>query len=271
MIAITKDRTQLPDIQGAKYYDNLEALTGADMLFSALDLPANKPALIAEHLEAKAVLVQIKLGHDLAASVGQRLHDSLMKMREVAPRQGQRVLQFVGTLGRDSEGNAIIDGRKVSENIPGVSWKACNSSMRNWIFYGGSVYPFLSLASQIPEWAIETEKAVKQAYDNPTATFWPDKPSLFDNDNDSDPLRFPVKITDWRVPLSFLIGPKKAQIMYDSCNGHGGYAYYILSDAYLWDKLPKGIYESDARKFRERMNLKDGEILTVNRPVTDDY
>ena len=263
MIALTNDQTNFPNIEGAIIVNKLEALTGADMIISPLDIPCSKIGLIREHIANKAILVQVKLGADLAASVGERLASSLIKMREVAPAQAQRVLLFVGTLACNSEGRAIIDGREVDQLVPGVNYWACQTSLEAWSERGGVVAQ-LSRVGLLAEWCQRKEKRLKDYLANPTQPFYPDKPELFD-DGDSDPLQIPIKINDWRVPMSYLIGPKKAQSLYEAVEGHGGFAFDVMSDPASGTsvKLPKGVYKSDVEKFRLRMNLKANEKLEV--------
>ena len=105
---------------------------------------------------------------------------------------------------------------------------------------------------------------MKEYLTNPTQFFYPNKPDL-DEIADSDPLQIPIKINDWRVPMSYLIGPKKAQSLYDALEGHGGWAFDVMSDPESGAsvKLPKGVYKGDVEKFRQRMNLKPNEKLEV--------
>ena len=263
MIALTNDATKFPSIEGVVIVNKLEAMTGADAMISPLDIPAGKIGLIREHLANKAILVQVKLGTDLAASVGERLASSLIRMREVAPAQAQRVLLFVGTLACNSEGRAIIDGREIDQYVPGVNYWACQTSLEAWSERGGVVAQ-LSRIGLLAEWCQRKEQRLKEYLTNPTQFFYPNKPDL-DEIADSDPLQIPIKINDWRVPMSYLIGPKKAQSLYDALEGHGGWAFDVMSDPESGAsvKLPKGVYKGDVEKFRQRMNLKPNEKLEV--------
>ena len=273
MIALTNDATKFPAIEGETVVNGLEAMTGADALISPLDMPCTKLALIREHLDNNgAILIQVKIGLDLAASVGNRLAHSLIKMREVAPRQSQRVLLFAGTLACDADGKALIDGRRVDENVPGVNWAACQTSLEAWCERGGVVYQ-LSRANLLGHWLQAKEKRLKHYADNPREFFFPDKPELIENDADlaSDPLQIPVKINDWRIPMAFLVGPKKAQLLFEAVQGHGGYAFKYISDPRMVEFMPKGIYKSDMDKFRQRMCLAPDEIIEVRKLVSDDY
>lgn len=273
MIALTNDVTKFPVIDKAVIVNDLESWTGADLLISGLDMPCSKLALVKEHIEAGAIIVQVKIGLDLAASVGYRLSDSLIRMREIAPRQAQRILLFVGTLACDHDGKAIIDGRNVEENVPGVNFWAVQSSLDAWSERGGTVIQ-LSRLSLLNEWVQRKETRLKKYLTDPIEYFYPEKPSLIENDLDmaSDPLQIPIKITDGRVPLSYLIGPVKAQKMYIACKGDIAQAFEHLSNPEDWPYLPKGVFKSDAEKFVERMGL-NGRIMQVRQPYSkgDDY
>src|SRR3989304_4908031 len=195
MIALTNDATKFPDIEGAVIVNKLETMTGADMMISPLNIPAGKIGLVRENIANKAILVQVKLGADLAASVGERLASSLIKMREVAPSQAQRVLLFVGTLACNSEGRAIIDGREIDQFVPGVNYWACQTSLEAWSERGGAVAQ-LSRVGLLAEWCQRKEQRLKEYLANPTQFFYPNKPDL-DEIADSDPLQIPIKINDW--------------------------------------------------------------------------
>jgi hypothetical protein len=62
--------------------------------------------------------------------------------------------------------------------------------------------------------------------------------------------------------MSYLIGPKKSQLLYDKLGDRGGQAFEAMS-SYDFESLPKGIYKGDVDKFRQRMNLGRGEKLKV--------
>jgi hypothetical protein len=261
MIAITNDNTAFPHIENAVVVNKLEKMTGADMLISPLDISASKIGLIREHLNNKAILVQVKLGVDLAASVGERLASSLVRMHEIAPTQAQRVLLFVGTLACDAEGHAIIDGRGVDQYVPGINYWSCQTSLDAWSERGGVVVQ-LSRVGLLAEWCRRKEQRLKKYLSDPVEFFYPDKPNLLDKTVNNNPLQVPIKVSDWRVPMSYLIGPKKSQLLYDKLGDRGGQAFEAMS-SYDFESLPKGIYKGDVDKFRQRMNLGRGEKLKV--------
>ena len=106
--------SNLPHIPGAGKSDALEAISGADLMVTTLDLPAHSDTMVRYHAERGALLVQRKTGMDLVHSVGDRLNDSLARMHEVAPKQSQRILLFIGVLTCNRDGDAVIDGRNTT-------------------------------------------------------------------------------------------------------------------------------------------------------------
>lgn len=266
-----REGSTMPQVEGAIVVDGLEEFSGADALISPIDLPATKPALIREHIDAGAMLVQMKRGFDLASSVGLRLADSLIKMRGVAPIYCQRVLLFVGTLTSDHDGRAIIDGRRVDENVPGVNYQACQSSIDSWGERGGLPL-YCPRLSMLPDWLTRKEERLKKYIAEPKVYFYPEKPDLVEQDlaQQSTGLQIPIKINDGRVSLAYTIGPKKAQIMWDACKGDIVMIFYHLSNPDDWPFLPKGVYPSDGQKFCSRMGI-NGRVWRPYSPVTDDY
>jgi len=77
----------------------LESLSGGDALVSIASLPPpSSEALLKLHLQSGAVLVQIKHGHDLSSSMGERLNTSLSRMHKAGAKPWQSILLFVGYL-----------------------------------------------------------------------------------------------------------------------------------------------------------------------------
>ncbi len=189
----------------------LEKLTGADMMISPRELkpaPGNLPL----HLNEGALLIQIKRGLDLPASLGTRLNNSLSKMF-IAPRQAQRVLLFVGFLHVDHDtGNAKIDGRNVALGDRGkVSYMSVVAALTKWNDRGG-VYCNLPTAKHFSEWVEYRERHLAEYKNNRTKRVWPDNPILFDKPTSNDPLQELRPIKDARITLATLpgIGHKKA-------------------------------------------------------------
>lgn len=266
-----REGSTMPKVEGAIVVEGLESMTGADCMISGIDLPATKLALIQEHVAEKAILIQLKRSLDLAASVGLRLGESLIKMREIAPMQSQRVLLFVGTLGCDSDQRAIIDGRRVDDAVPGVNYWAVQSSLDAWSERGGVVVQ-LSRIGLLADWLTRKEERLKKYIAEPKAYFYPEKPSIVEEDlsQQSTGLQIPIKINDGRVSLAYTIGPKKAQLMWEACKGDIVMIFYHLSNPDDWPHLPKGVYPSDGQKFCDRMGL-NGRIWRPYSPVSDDY
>src|SRR3990167_1258460 len=120
----------LPD---SRSLDWLEERTGADFLITPLAIPVT-PGLLARHTEAGALLVQVKVGLDLAASVGLRMKENLSRMLVAAPRPCQRVLLAVGVLTCNVVGEGEIDGRPLPAQ---VTWEGVEAALSWWRLRGG--------------------------------------------------------------------------------------------------------------------------------------
>lgn len=247
--------TRLPPIPGAVVWAGLEALTGADLLLSALDAPASTETLIRKHIAAGALLVQRKSGTDLVHSLGDRLNSSLARMHEVAPRRvGQHVLLFTGTLTCGPDGQALIDGH----DAMGKYW-ACVAALARWGDRGGVVETLPSDAL-IPQWVemrlkhlreyADPAAAVKQVYAPVEMPMDPPAPD--------DPLQLPVAVRDGRLVLVQLrgIGPKLAERIWEYCGRNLGWALTLLTDEGSPEehKIP-GIGLQTIRNIREQFGL----------------
>ena len=87
----TKTSSLMPSIPNAIIINDLEEITGADFMLSPLPLPIAE-GTIPLHLEVGAIMIQLKIGGDLFASLGSRLNMSLAKMNQFKCQQWQRVL-----------------------------------------------------------------------------------------------------------------------------------------------------------------------------------
>lgn len=270
MIALTKDATQFPYIPGAVECVSLEAMTGADVLISPIDMPCSKPALIREHLANGAVLVQVKIGPDLAASIpDRRLNFSLCRMKELTSNSFQRWLITTGLLtDRESDDRAWFDGVPLATLAPGlahVGYRACQTALRHWSMRGGR-YLNVARLSDLPVALQDFERDLYKAYTNPVQDIYPDAPRL-EEDSD-DPLQLVRQVRDWRVMLIASkcgIGPELAQVIYERSKGNAGFALADLTDPSPSRKLPKGLTLAKIERFRKMLNLADNEMLTVER------
>ncbi len=116
---------------------NLEAMTGADIMLSP-DNKLPKPSTeywIKKHIESGALLIQIKIGHDLPQSIqDDRMKDSQSKMIQAGAMPWQCVIIFIGILDDSNEG-ALINKQLTYGRV--MSWKAIESALTMWGFRGG--------------------------------------------------------------------------------------------------------------------------------------
>lgn len=138
--------------------DGLEEWTGADILISRLMMPCKNRILLSKHIEGGAIMAQIKYGEDLAASIGDRLNESIARMREVTRRIPQHWLIYVGTLGADSEGFALINGQRTHM---GLSFATVDGGICGWIARGGVFYQ-LSRVGLLSEWCCSMERRLEE-------------------------------------------------------------------------------------------------------------
>lgn len=225
----TDTDTRLPVIANAIVWPGLEALTGADILLSALDAPASTETLVRKHIAAGALLVQRKSGNDLVHSLGDRLNSSLARMHEAAPRRAaQHVLLFTGTLTCGADGAALIDG----QDAMGKYWPVC-AALARWGDRGGVVEQLPSDA-MIPAWVEMRLKHLKE-YSTPegvTKLVYPPNDLPMDPPAPDDPLQLPIAVRDGRVVLAQLrgIGPKLAERIWEYCGHNLGWALTLLTD-----------------------------------------
>ena len=212
---------------------NLEALTGADVMLTPLNLPITGPALIKKHIGAGAIFVQLKFGRDLPGSLGERMKESLYRMKSAGARPCQCVLMYVGSLSCGKDGWAVINGR--SRQRPKRKYSGIMTAIWHWIRRGGSYYP----VTREGELA-QVLKAMERDLGAGSVTeFWPGKITTgFSN----DPLEELEKIRDWRVAfanMSTAIGPARATSLMEAMEREG--AAQNLLQAMAWTSSPKQI------------------------------
>lgn len=158
-----REGSRLDPIPTAIKVPELEALTGADLIISPLDIPCTTPTLLLLHVESGALLVQRKTGHDLASSIGDRLLESITKMQEFYPQAkcAQWVLLFDGSLTENKHnGQAIIDGRKCTTRDKAeraITYATIERCIFRWVARGGVYFP----TNNIPRWCREREEDLK--------------------------------------------------------------------------------------------------------------
>lgn len=253
----------------------LEEKSGADLIITPLSLPL-VPATFEKHMKSGAILVQVKHGTDFTNSFGERLNNSIAKMVECAPycHYWQRILVTTGMFIPDTENGKMLVGI-VETNRGGkvfIRWmdsgkdkKAYDSSIRHWIFRGGSVQQ-LSMSNDLNDWLLETEKDLKHILDNPTKEVWPKNPELYDPPISDDPLQLPVRVTDARVMLAAIpgVGPVKVNALWNELGQNAANIICWLSDPD--GKKISEVGPKTAKGFQEFMGLDCMRFTLEVRP-----
>lgn len=270
-----------PEINATKvvYSDCLEELTGADLMITNLNAPL-VPALLTAHINSGAILVQVKRGNDLPASVGPRANSSLARMIDIGTfASWQRVLLFVGTLGYDAEtGAAIINGQHISHLGPHTYW-AIQGTLEKWVERGG-IISFLPRMTMLPAWIslkmghlVEYEKEpVKQVY-----KVYPTLTETVDEKVQGIILQKLSLIKDWRNTLLTLpgLGEKRVELVYQYVSLHMDgsllQALFLLTDESLITQIP-GLGAGTARKIRDWLGIDEVMSLSleVRKELNDD-
>lgn len=178
--------------------EHLEEWSGGDLMISTLSVPCKTCALFQKHIDSGALIIQVKLGEDLAASVGDRLNDHIARMRECTRRVAQHWLLFIGVLTCDSENYALINGRKTHM---GMKFDTVDGAIVGWIARGG-VYYSLSRIGLLESWCEDMERRLGQyeaqqyKYVLHQTDFPDDMPNIT-----NDPLQIPVAVKDARRAL----------------------------------------------------------------------
>lgn len=254
--------SRMPAITGAIPLPGLEAETGADLLITPLDLPAHTPELRQVHYRAGALLVQRKSGMDLVASIGERLGESLWKMRQHVGRPAQRLLLFVGVITSTREGLALIDGREATFEGRPCTFRQVSSTFRYWRIRGGAV-EVLSRDGLIPDWCAWCEEDLRRVQAEPEVWAMP-KPVLELPDED-DPLQMPMRVRDARLVLAALpgMGPARINEVWRWCGEDLGLCLMFLTDedSARLPGRPAGVGLKTIQNIRRHLGLPEGVVL----------
>jgi hypothetical protein len=256
MTIFVESRATEINLPNAKRVEGLEALTGADMMISRLTLPATTRALILKHLYESALLIQCKFGEDLAASVGDRLNDSLARMISMTRRTALHWLLFVGTLACDFDGIAFIDGHKTHV---GMKFDTIDGAIVGWLARGG-VYYSLSRKGLLAPWCEDMERRLGQynaeqyKYILSKPEFPDDLPSVHD-----DALQIPIRVKDARRALIGFngLGVELVNRLWEFCGDYKS-VMQLLTDPDSAGKV-EGIGKGTIASIRKQCGLQDGD------------
>lgn len=260
----TKKGSRTPKINPKKHEVKvlkwLEKLTGADLIvspFTLEELPLAKGTL-REHMDGGALLVQIKNNEDLTSSAGDRLNYSLAKMLEWTPNTAQRILLPIGLYGCDSEGFALVNGRRTHFKMRFKSFQLMLSACQD----GGwrVEYP-LAYRSMLEWWLKSKESKLIEYKKNNIKLAFPGKVKINDYIDPDSPLRIPVKAPDGLTFLVNLpgIGRELGPRLWKHFKGDLGRIFEALTDLaaikYDLGLLPPGIGMGKVRRICEMFKL----------------
>lgn len=250
----SRANTTMPNISSAIEVDNLEELTGADIMVSPIQMPATTETLIKKHLANGALLVQRKHGHDLPSSVGNRLNSSLGRMQNVGATQSQCILLFIGVLTANTYEEAVINRKTTRQNY----W-IVQAALSKWHDRGG-VVEHLPRKSMIEPWCNMKLRHLDEYKESPTKEVWKSKPHIEEMD---DFLQVLQLVTDARNTLASLpgIGPKMAQTLWDEFDGR-------VAEALCWLTNPErgkiaGIGPKTTENVREWLGLEKANWMSL--------
>jgi len=231
MIIIQRDATKF-EIDGAHYSQTLESLTGADILVSAVGMPADTQMLVSEHLDSnRAILVQIKIGADIASSiVDGRLINSLCAMKEVGASPQQRWLLPVGVFTEDDDGNLLVNSKKTTDyGLPQLlKYSAYETAISVWQLRGGCVYNCYNVV-QLIKWLQRREKWLIDHETDLTVDAM-DRVNKIELSNDNDPFQIIKRASKGYEVLAHLIGPKTAEALWKKSGNNFAQAMAWLTD-----------------------------------------
>lgn len=257
--------TTMPDLDGAVISDDLESRTGADFLVSPLTMPITTDTLLRKHLKNGAILIQRKHGRDLASSIGARLNASLAKMLTWGAIRPQCVLMFIGVITCNRNNNAVIDGQQT-----GKSYWSILGATQKWVDRGGS-FVSLSRAGLIETWCKMRIRHLTEYKKKHTKEIWPLAPEVEAYDKFLQVLQ---PVYDGRVLLASIpgVGPKAANLLYESFNGDIGSALCWLTYPHVKGKTKiKGIGPATVKKARKYLALDPTMWLALEVMPEEDW
>lgn len=252
--------SKCPPLDGGISCSRLEELTGADYLVSPEDWEITKRYNVQEHLDAGAVMLQLKIGADLLSSVGDRLKGSMVKMLGYRCAPCQRGLVPVGYTLCDPDMRAYIglqseracsvfgvEAKKLLNNGYTPNYQAYNTALIEWGFRGGVVYPAIPHLELFAWYMKQVERLVLESHADPnryhfeTLTKVPDQPNP-----DRESLQVLKAVPDGVNILAAMpgIGQKRALEYYEFYSGDLMFA--IINLASREGNWPKGWGETRA-------------------------
>lgn len=256
----TRSNTTMPEIPSAQVVPWLEEMTGADLMVSPLDAPAVSEALIKTHLQQGAQLVQVKRGHDLVSSLGDRLNMSLAKMHSIGAKQPQCVLLWTGIMTCTAQGQATLNKQNT-----GMTYMAIQAGIEGWNDRGG-VSTNLPRNSLIPDWCNMRVKRLKKYKENAHVIAWPPVPTLYEEAE----LQIIQPVKDARKTLVTLpnLGEERVNTLWAEFDGRAADIIIYLTMPLSKDTRIKGIGQGTIDKIREYLNIDP--VYTLGYDLCDE-
>ena len=214
------DNTKYPPSLSTISNPGLEQLTGADMCLSPLPFPFPKPVTqdtLQEHIEARALFVQIKVGYDFDPD---RLKNSIARMQQAKIPKGQAVLLPVGKFYGDENDKLRIVGVK---QYGALSYSAFLTTLDMWGARGGIVEPvWPDSIDDLPQWIERKTKMLETVSNEPVRVQYPNSQKFTNanfEDNDIWQEVIELDATDPRAMLCNMlpgIGTKTVQSIVDT-------------------------------------------------------
>ncbi len=257
------NQSLLPALPDAVELPNLESITGADIMLTLEPFPAATETLIQRHIDLGAILFQRKSGLDLAASVGERMNDSLARMKSLKAKSWQSLLLFIGVLTERKDGHGLIDGRDT-----GKTFAQIKSAEMAWSLRGGTFID-LSRASQLEPFLKSLEVKLQHMKENPTKEVWHSLHIPIDS-NDPAQLLEPIPRSDGRYLLVAIdgIGPKMIKALWKQF-GNAAEILCWLSNPDSNTKLVHGVGPKTIERTRKQLGLD--EVMELDLQVMPKY
>lgn len=234
----------------------LEHWTGGDIVISPVKMPMTTWPLLLRHIESGAVMVQVKRGDDLSASIGDRLNDSLARMHHVSRRVSTHWLLFIGVLTCNAEGDAHINGHRTRRNH---NYWSVEGALSGWMARGGLVHN-IPREGLLGEWCMRQEMRLNEYRTNPLKHIL-SKPDISDDlPGEADTtLQLPVRVRDGRrVLIGFEgLGEDKVGKVWDFCGDLKSSLHFLTDESNAG--VVEGIGLKTIQSVRKQCGLQDGD------------
>lgn len=225
--------SRMPQVPGAQVSDCLEAVSGADLMVSTLQMPATTETLVRKHAQGGAIFIQRKSGFDFVSSIlDERINVALARMLDIGTvHQYQRCVMATGFFMPETDGAILVGRPEISAEgntyihlrryEPVIQYVSMATIRRRIAMRGGWLLP-LTCDREIPGELHNMESDLEYLSAQPTKDLL-DLPNLPPDPPDpDDPLQRPVEVRDGRVVLAAFqgVGVGRATSLYKTVKGY---------------------------------------------------